>query len=263
MIVTFPCSNTFISHPCFPSLVYSVPQAKGITSDNLQETLAELFSISLGPANVHFLAQLLSELIQHLETSNVAKLPNSQAKTEALQLVLAETAKRHDFPTVICKALDQATRIGNNPNVGLTFTSLVQYLTSSCISTLDLNPGVIVLCTAICSGWSSISTDSLVLDLANRILISSLEKEREKVTFAQLHPVLRQGILIVLTSSEVSIVYCLPQNGLLLYYKDVYENIGFDSLTSCVSSFLIHTANLSRKQRHSQTHQKIVRSRRS
>jgi len=181
---------------------YAIQLAKGITSDNLQETLAELFSISLGSANVHFLAQLLSELIQHLETSNVAKLPNCQAKTEALQLVLAETAKRHDFPTVICKALDQATRIGNNPNVGLTFTSLVQYLTSSCISTLDLNPGVIVLCTAICSGWSSISTDSLVLDLANRILISSLEKEREKVTFAQLHPVLRQGILIVLTSSE-------------------------------------------------------------
>jgi hypothetical protein len=170
------------------------------------------------------LAQLLSELIQYLETSNVAKLPNSQAKTEALQLVLAETAKRHEFPTVICKALHRATRIGNNPNVGLTFTSLVQYLTSSSTSTSDSNPGVIVLCTAICSGWSSISTDSLVLDLANRILISALEKEREKGTFAQLHPVLRQGILILLTSSEVSIVCCLFHIE-LLYYQDVYENL--------------------------------------
>jgi hypothetical protein len=116
----------------------------------------------------------------------------------------------------------------------------VQYLTSSSTSTSDSNPGVIVLCTAICSGWSSISTDSLVLDLANRILISSLEKEREKGKFAQLHPVLRQGILIVLTSSEVSIVYCLFQNE-LLYYKDVHENLGFDSLTSCISLFLSYT----------------------
>jgi len=188
---------------------YAVQLAKGISSDNLQETLAELFSISLAAANVHFLAQLLSELIQHLETSNVAKLPQSQAKTEALQLVLGETAKRHNFPTVICKALNQATSIGNNANAGLTFTSLAQYLTSSTVSTSTSTPGVIILCTAICSGWSSISTDSLVLDLANRILISSLEKEREKGNFAQLHPVLREGILIVLTSNETQENPCI------------------------------------------------------
>jgi hypothetical protein len=201
------------SHPvrCRHLYQLSTPQAKGITSDNLQETLAELFSISRAAANVHFLAQLLSELIQHLETSNAATLPNSQAKTEALQLVLAETAKRHNFPTVICKALHQATSInigiGDNTstNAGLTFTLLVQYLTSNTVSTSASasTPGVIILCTAICSGWSSISTDSLVLDLANRILISSLEKLREKGNFTELHTVLREGILIVLTSSEV------------------------------------------------------------
>ena len=189
----------------FPSRRDFHPQAKGITDKNLSETVAELISIPCDLAPVHFLAQLLTEFIHHVESSNVAKLPHSKAKVSALQLVLEEVSKTYNFSTVICKALQLAIKTENNANAGLTFTSLAQYLTSDNTSTSKSNLGIIVLCTAICSGWSSVSTDTLVLDLAHRILVSSLEKEIDSTGLCCLHSVLRDNILFILSTSQVSI----------------------------------------------------------
>lgn len=170
----------------------------------MSETVAELNSISGDLARIHFLAQLLTEFIQHVESSNVAKLSHRQAKISALQLLLEQASRQHSFPTVICKALYIATKAGNCASAGLTFTSLAQYLTSDNTSTSKSNLGIIVLCTAICSGWSSVSTDSLVLDLAHRILISSLEEEFDNGGVCSLTPALKDSILFVLSTSEVS-----------------------------------------------------------
>jgi hypothetical protein len=171
----------------------------------LSETVAELNSISGDLARIHFLAQLFTEFIQHVESSNVAKLSHRQAKISALQLLLEQASRQHSFPTVICKALYIATKAGNCASAGLTFTSLAQYLTSgNTTCTSKSNLGIIVLCTAICSGWSSVSTDSLVLDLAHRILISSLEEEFDNRGVCSLTPALKDSLLFVLSTSEVS-----------------------------------------------------------
>lgn len=145
------------------------------------------------------------EFIHHVESSNVAKLPHSKAKISALQLVLEQVSRKHSFPTVICKALHIATHAGNSANAGLTFTSLAQYLTSdnTASTTSKSNLGIIVLCTAICSGWSSVSTDSLVLDLAHRILISSLQEEFDNHGVCCFKPALKDSILFILSTSEV------------------------------------------------------------
>lgn len=152
-----------------------------------------------------FLGHLLSDLTQHLEKSNAAKLPQGKAKTEALQLVLAESANSYDFPTVVCTALQHTHNIGRSANAGLAFTSLVQYLKNS----TTVNVGVVILCTSICSGWRSISNDSLVLDLATRILLSDLEKDIESTNCKNYSTALREAILIVLSSSKVRLTTTL------------------------------------------------------
>lgn len=204
---------------------------KNLTNDNLEDTLSELRSIStstqanLGPnkstAQVHFLAQLISEFITQIESSNVAKLANRQAKVAALESILVTLSHQQDFPTVICKSLSLATSTGtgtvsgstskSNSNVALTFTSLVQYLTNpqqkrrkqSRNSSLS-NLGIITFTTAVCSGWHfySCSDTNLILDLASRILISSLEKE----DLSTLTRDLRESIIFAFTTSEVRII---------------------------------------------------------
>lgn len=208
---------------------------KNLTNDNLEDTLSELRSISTstqanqGPnkstAQVHFLAQLISEFITQIESSNVAKLANRQAKVAALESILVTLSHQQDFPTVICKSLSLATSTGtetgtgsvsgstnkSNSNVALTFTSLVQYLTNpqqkrrkqARNSSLS-NLGIITFTTAVCSGWHfySCSDTNLILDLASRILISSLEKE----DLSTLTRDLRESIIFAFTTSEVRII---------------------------------------------------------
>jgi len=216
-----------------------IHQAKALTNDNLEKTLAELDSIAgeetsskeNHKAQVYFLAQLLSEFILHIETTNVANLTNRQAKTSALETILVNLSLQHDFPTVICSSLyiattnnEQVVETGLGINVGL--TSLVQYLT---LGNALSNLGIITFTTAICSGWDSYSQSqsqshsqsqskshsqshsgslkksdcdsNLILDLATRILLSSLEKQ----DLGDLEEVLRQSILFAFLASEVSL----------------------------------------------------------
>jgi CCR4-NOT transcription complex subunit 1 len=216
--------------------IYASNLAKALTNDNLEKTLAELDSIAgeetsskeNHKAQVYFLAQLLSEFILHIETTNVPNLTNRQAKTSALETILVNLSLQHDFPTVICSSLyiattnnEQVVETGLGTNVGL--TSLVQYLT---LGNALSNLGIITFTTAICSGWDSYSQSqsqshsqsqskshsqshsgslkksdcdsNLILDLATRILLSSLEKQ----DLGDLEEVLRQSILFAFLASE-------------------------------------------------------------
>jgi hypothetical protein len=160
-----------------------------LTFKNLEATIVEFeriyfrFGLKVSCiAQVHFLSQIFGSLIDNLSSDNKQTPNRSNEKLQILviQKFLEKFAYTYSFGTTICCSLRVAFSGRHGDQEFLLATLLKHLLSGSCISEKRFQHfstrEVIILTTAICSGWFT-TKSSEGLEYSAQTLLTTLKEE--------------------------------------------------------------------------------------